>query len=378
MPRRTWRKLRPRWSLSVEQLEEKLPLAFGDFLGTLDGPSTATQALAEAAYSLAADGDLIVVGTPRADINGTIDAGSVDVRDRGTGDLIRTISNPTPAANDRFGFSVDISGDRLVVGTYQDDAAGVDAGAVYVFDLTSGALLHTLFNPSPAAFDQFGFDVAISGDLILVGAPLANNFAVEAGAAFVFDATTGSLLHALANPDGPSVTYFGSAVDISGNAVAVGAYRNDTGASDAGSVFLYDATTGGLQRQLANPTPAAAEYFGFSLAISGDDLVVVLIGTWRVPSAPVPPCYTTSPRGNCDTRWSIPVRQWVTTSDLPWTLRPAQWSSVRIAMTRVPSTPGRRTSTIPRPVHSCVNFPTRPPRTLTISGPRSRSPVRTR
>ena len=59
-----------------------------------------------------------------------------------------------------------------------------------MFDATSGALLHTLNNPTPAIEDWFGMSVAISGNTIVVGAPVTTR-EHDAGSAFVFDATTG-------------------------------------------------------------------------------------------------------------------------------------------------------------------------------------------
>jgi len=63
-------------------------------------------------------------------------------------------------------------------------------------------------------------------------------------------------------------------VAVSGNTVVVGAPWDDTGASDAGSAYVFDATTGGLLRTLNNPTPAASDYFGNSVAVSGNTVVV--------------------------------------------------------------------------------------------------------
>ena len=78
------------------------------------------------------------------------------------------------SASDNFGRSVAISGNYAVIGAYgEDDAGGTDSGKAYIFDATTGSLLHTLNNPnaySTSADDYFGTSVAISGNRVVVGA----------------------------------------------------------------------------------------------------------------------------------------------------------------------------------------------------------------
>ena len=90
---------------------------------------------------------------------------------------IQTYNNPNAygtSVYDIFGFSVAISGNFAIVGAfYEDDAGGTYSGKAYIFDVTTGSLLRTLDNPnaySTSAYDNFGFSVAISGNLAIVGA----------------------------------------------------------------------------------------------------------------------------------------------------------------------------------------------------------------
>src|SRR5438067_7013384 len=90
------------------------------------------------------------------------------------GALLHTLADPGPALADQFGVSVAVDGNTLVVGCPFDDPGGVtDAGSVYVFNLTTGALTATVPNPSPAAGDQFGVSVVVSRNntTAWVGAP---------------------------------------------------------------------------------------------------------------------------------------------------------------------------------------------------------------
>ncbi len=100
----------------------------------------------------------------------------------------RAFANPTPAGQDHFGFSLALVGDYAVIGAPNDDTLAPNAGAVYVFHATSGQLLETLFSPAPRAGGRFGFSLAALGDnRIIVGAPDDGYF--EKGAAYVFDIT---------------------------------------------------------------------------------------------------------------------------------------------------------------------------------------------
>src|SRR5262245_56702629 len=74
--------------------------------------------------------------------------------------------------------------------------------------------------------------------------------------------TVGALLHTFHNPTPAAGDFFGTAVAVSGGRVLVGAPNNDTGALNAGSAYLYDAVTGQLLHTFHNPTPAAYDDFG--------------------------------------------------------------------------------------------------------------------
>ena len=217
-------------------------------------------------WSVAVSGSIAVVGAPFDDAGAT-DAGSAYVFDVATGDLLSTLNNPASAAYDEFGLSAAISGATVVVGAPYNDNAASAAGSAFVFDATSGNLLCTLANPTPAVWEEFGYSVAASGSMVAVGAPYDSTGATSAGTAYVFDVASGNLLWTLNNPIGGAYEYFGSSVGGSAGAVVVG-----TGCG--GSAYVFDAATGSLIRTLNNPTPAAYDEFGYSVAVSGSRAVV--------------------------------------------------------------------------------------------------------
>ena len=163
---------------------------------------------------------------------------------------IQTYNNPNAygtSADDYFGYSVSVDGNRVVVGAYTEgDAGGTQSGKAYIFDVTTGSLLHTLHNPnaySTSDGDYFGYSVAISGNYAIIGSGYEDDDGgIESGKVYIFDATTGSLLHTLHNPNayGTSYTdYFGSSVAISGNRVVVGAHGEDDAGETSGKAYIY-------------------------------------------------------------------------------------------------------------------------------------------
>ncbi|WP_435640830.1 hypothetical protein [Micavibrio aeruginosavorus] len=228
-------------------------------------------------------GNLALVAAENDESNGTsgtANAGRAYVFNATTGALVTTLNNPSSNADDNFGFTAGMSGNLAAIGAPNDESdggAGVgNAGRAYVFDATTGALVSTLNNPTPHASDQFGFAVAIDGDLVAVGA--ANDAAdgtsgVASGRAYVFNAWTGALVTALNNPSPNATDYFSNTIAISGNRVVVGAPWDESdgnaGVAEAGRAYVFNATTGALISTLNNPTPHVQDYFGVSVSISG-------------------------------------------------------------------------------------------------------------
>ena len=251
-------------------------------LHSLYNPGTNAQLGTLQGTCVAVDGDFAVVGAPSDDIGGQ-DSGVVKVYNTASGALIHTLTNPSPAAVDHFGTSVGLSGTRLVIGAQNDDTGAYDAGIAYVYDLSSATPnvpMTILTNPSPAIAEYFGGSVAISGTRIVVGALYENTGAYAAGVAYVYDldsAVPAAPIITLTNPSPETYDEFGSAVGISGTWVVIGTYFDNTGAPWAGSVYAYDLASGTPTEPavtLTNPSPATADTFGRAVAIFGTRVVV--------------------------------------------------------------------------------------------------------
>jgi len=156
--------------------------------------------------------------------------------------LLPTFTNPTPATVDLFGYAVaGVGSDRVLIGAYQDNTGASDAGAAYLFN-TNGTLLITFTNPTPVSGDYFGYAVAgVGSDRVLIGA--YRDGASSAGAAYLFS-TNGTLLRTFTNPTPEANDYFGfSVAAVGSDRVVIGAYLDDTGATDAGAAYLFSLAT---------------------------------------------------------------------------------------------------------------------------------------
>jgi hypothetical protein len=233
--------------------------------------------------SVAVSGDTALVGAYQHDIAANGDAGSayVFLRSGVTWAQQQKLTAADGATNDRFGVSVAVSGDTAVVGAYHDDTPAADAGSAYVF-LRSGvtwAQQQKLTGADSATNDRFGVSVAVSGDTAVVGAAADDTFAGDVGSAYVFlrSGVTWAQQPKLTASDGAAGDRFGTSVAVSGDTAVVGAVGDNTPAgADAGSayVFLRSGVTWAQQQKLTASDGAASAFFGSSVAVSGDTVVV--------------------------------------------------------------------------------------------------------
>ena len=262
----------------------------GALLHTLDNPNAFDTTAGDLfGGTLAISGDHAIVGVPSEDDAGGTSSGKAYIFDVTTGTLVHTLDNPNPfgtSESDIFGSNVGISGNYAIVGArLEDEASGTSSGKAYIFDVTTGNLLHTLDNPNAFGTienDQFGNSVAIDGNYAIVSSTGEDDAGgTSSGKAYIFDVTTGNLLHTLDNPNafGTSVTdQFGSSVAISGNRAIVAAIsEDDTGGTSSGKAYIFDVTSGSLLHTLDNPNAfgtSVDDVFGSRVGISGNYAIV--------------------------------------------------------------------------------------------------------
>jgi hypothetical protein len=177
-----------RFGDTVEVGEGLLLVGFFDYNGThlmtLQAPEPENQAGFGSSISI--DGDRVVIGESHATVNDVLRAGRAYIYNI-DGELLHTLQSPTLKMNGRFGESVAIDGDKIVVGEW---GANVNPfqyeGRAYVFDV-DGNLLQNLTAPEPCPRAAFGLDIDIDGDTIVIGESWADIEGLDqAGKAHVY------------------------------------------------------------------------------------------------------------------------------------------------------------------------------------------------
>ncbi len=235
--------------------------------------------------SVAVSGDTVVVGAYGDSIGSNNSQGSAYVFVRGDGSWIQSqkLTASDGAADDTFAQSVVINGDTIVVGAYGDDiGSNINQGSAYVFANSAGIWnqQQKLIAADGAADDDFGCSVALSRDTLIVGAYRADiGSKPDQGSAYVFVLSNGSWLQQqkLVAGDGAAGDNFGNEVAISGDTVIVGAHFADIGANfDQGSAYIFSRTgnSWSQQQKLTATDGATDDRFGDSVAISGGTVVV--------------------------------------------------------------------------------------------------------
>ena len=187
------------------------------------------------------------------------------------------------APQDLAGWTVAASGDIAVLGVIHDDiGASTDQGSAWVFRWNGSAWVEQqkLVDDEGQAEDAFGTAVAVAGDVIVVGAPGDTiGASLHQGSAHVFRRQGDVWVkeQRLVAGDGQPIDLFGSAVAVDGDTAVVGAPRDDIGMkSFQGSayVFRWDGSTWIEEQKLVASDGGHFDEFGKSLDMSGDVVVV--------------------------------------------------------------------------------------------------------
>ena len=286
--------------------------------------------------AVAISGDTVVVGAPSDDsesrgVNQPAtyaypfdDSGTVFVfvRSGTTWTQQAHLKSSNSWTGDRFGTSVAISGNTIVVGAPGESqtsdgvdgaqclppsssycarandfpiltAPGVGAAYVFVRTGTTWTQQNYLKASNSEEEDSFGYAVAIHGDTILIGAhgedsaaglngDQNDNSAAGAGAAYVFLRNGSSWIQQayLKSAVMAANDQFGYAVAIHQDTAVIGAVFQGDGAALSGAAYVFKRTgaTWSQQAQLKAPTPVSSDYFGGAVGVHGDRIVIGATG----------------------------------------------------------------------------------------------------
>ena len=242
--------------------------------------------------AISADGTRIAIGAPYNSSSGTR-AGHVQIYKPVNSNWTQRakLTANDAFAFDLFGGGVSIDGYTMVIGARLDDDDGNNSGSAYVF--TRGSTFNwtqiaKLTASDGAADDYFGRSVSIDGDTIVIGSPNEDVYGSNSGAAYVYTRNTaGSLTSGwtqrakLTASDGAAGDYFGHSVSIDGDTIVIGAWYDTDQGSHSGSAYVFTRNTAGsltsgwTQRaKLTASDGAANDNFGETVSVDGDTIVI--------------------------------------------------------------------------------------------------------
>ncbi len=237
--------------------------------------------------SVAISAGVAVVGAPMFN-DQLIDEGAVFVFYQNTNnpaqwDFVKMITASTPSANDNFGQSVALQGERLLVGANKNDESAPDAGAAFAFYRNMGGAdnwgqVAKLLAITGDTDDNFGASVAIDGDYAIVGATGVDGMFQHVGAAYIFGRNqfgpdAWGQVAKIRPSQATGNDNFGTSVDISGPWAIVGADGSDLKGIDAGAAFIFNKNQNGIlnswgQRQIMlDYYGKAGDHYGSAVGI---------------------------------------------------------------------------------------------------------------
>ena len=234
------------------------------------------------ASAVASFGNYTVVGLASENSS----TGAVYVYEKQVNGLLKELTKLTASdasSYDNFGYSVSIDADTIVIGSYGDDDVGGASGSAYVFKKDSNGSftqVAKLTASDGTSSDYFGYSVAVDGEAIVVGAYGDDDNGSTSGSAYVFKIDSNETVTEVAkliSSDASSYDYFGYSVAISGENIIVGAYQKDGAYSDEGGAYIFKLNVDNSVTEVAKLTVSDAtnyDYFGESVSVSGDYAVV--------------------------------------------------------------------------------------------------------
>jgi hypothetical protein len=235
--------------------------------------------------SVSISGDTLIVGARNNNSNGSAYLFERDAGGSGNWGQVAKLTASDGAVYDYFGTAVSISGDTVVIGADGDEDSGYGSGSAYLFerpatgwtDMTETAKLTA---SDGAEEDGLGYSISIGGDTVIVGARGDD----PGGSVYLFEEPvtgweTMSETAKLTASDGAWDDDFGNSVSISGDIMVVAAFLDDDDGDRSGSVYQFERNEGGpgdwgQVAKLTASDGAAYDYFGGSVSISDDTLVV--------------------------------------------------------------------------------------------------------
>ena len=239
-------------------------------------------------HSVACDGNYLVVGAPSSSSN----PGYASLYEKISGVWIEKskLQASDGYTGQKFGYSVSISADFILIGAYSDDQISNNSGAAYIFkrDTVTGnwTEMQKLYASDSSFYSWFGYSVSLLGDHAIIGAPRYFNDSVETGAAYIYK-WNGSVWFEEAklvpqNGVGGGQS-FGNSVSIFGDYASIGAYGDEGLGGYPGATYIFhNNNSNWIQQAKLNASEINLNHhFGCSVSIYED---YVAIGSYLAPN----------------------------------------------------------------------------------------------
>lgn len=241
----------------------------GDLLQTLQSPQPESGAGFGQQFKLT--DEYIIASEDNRNIQGLYDAGCVQVINY-DGDHLVTLTSPSITPSGAFGRSLDANEEYIIIGEPGKSTGSLLHGSVYVYDHDFN-LVNTLQSPDLQNYSFYGDVVDISQDRVLVSEKWATVDGYErAGSVHVYD-TQWELLYTLQSPTPEENGEFGEDVDIEGNIIVVGERKGDVEVMNEGKAYVFD-LEGNLLATLISPEPEIGAQFGYTVITDGNIVIV--------------------------------------------------------------------------------------------------------
>ncbi len=219
----------------------------------------------EFGYSVSTWSGLAAIGAPNLGVG----TGSAYLFDLRTGKELFKFTASDAVEGAEFGADIALSDDYIVVGAPMNpEVLGYVPGAAYVYSRETGKQLFKLESPDGIEGDEFGFDVAVQGNLAVIGAPYGG---VGYGSAYLFDLSNGQMIKRLVPSDNVVGNDFGATVDLWGDKIVVGASGLST---IKGSVYVFDVMDGSQVAKISPTEVKPSDSFGLSFSIYQNTLLI--------------------------------------------------------------------------------------------------------
>ena len=236
-------------------------------------------------HSVATSGGIAVIGARLHDDNGDASGSAYVYEQQGDGTWHQTakLTADDGASGDYFGHSVALDAGVAVIGAYGDDDNGSWSGSAYVYEQQADGTWQQIAKLTPddgANSDGFGCSVALDAGVAVIGALGDDDNGSASGSAYVYEQQgdgTWQQIAKLTADDGVEGDNFGYSIATSDGVAVIGAYYNDDNGFWSGSAYVYEQQGDGTWQQIAKLTADNgnnSDSFGYSVATS-DGVAVI-------------------------------------------------------------------------------------------------------